>query len=50
MHVVSAATGEGCRELVEAISTFLTSQRTAVSQDQDDVDARFPVDQTEDTA
>jgi len=50
MHVVSAATGEGCRELVEAISTFLTSQRTAVSQDQDDVDARFTVDQTEDTA
>lgn len=40
VHVVSAATGEGCRELVEAVSRFLTGHRTAPSTDRES-DARF---------
>jgi len=50
MHVVSAATGEGCRELVEAVSHFLGSRRGALSEGSGDVDARLTADQTEDSA
>jgi len=50
MHVVSAATGEGCRELVEAVSHFLGSRRGALTEGSGDVDARLTADQTEDSA
>ena len=38
---VSAATGEGCRELVSAVARFLAAQRSKHSNEAGDVDARF---------
>ena len=38
---VSAATGEGCRELMSAVARFLVTRRTRHATDDVDVDARF---------
>ena len=38
---VSAATGEGCRELMSAVARFLVTQRARHGSDAGDVDARF---------
>jgi len=41
IFAVSAATGEGCRELVSAVAQFLGAKRAEHSNDEADVDARF---------
>ncbi|HVG05230.1 MAG TPA: GTPase ObgE [Burkholderiaceae bacterium] len=41
LFAVSAATGEGCRELVSALATFLFMRRRERSKQEDDIDARF---------
>lgn len=40
VYAISAATGEGCRELVSAVAQFLSKHR-AVPDTESDVDARF---------
>lgn len=44
LFAVSAATGEGCRELVSALATFLSMQRGQGSEEEDNLDARFSED------
>ncbi|HVE89478.1 MAG TPA: GTPase ObgE [Burkholderiaceae bacterium] len=44
LFAVSAATGEGCRELVSALATFLFMQRRRGSKLEDHVDAPFSDD------
>lgn len=41
LHVVSAATGEGCQALVQAVARFLAAQRAAKSTPDIEVDARL---------
>jgi GTP-binding protein len=41
IFAVSAATGEGCRELMSAVAQFLGAKRAVHSNDEADVDARF---------
>ena len=40
IYAISAATGEGCRELVSAVAQFLSKHR-ALSATEGDADARF---------
>lgn len=42
VYAVSAATGEGCRELVSAVARFLADRRSVKSES--DIDARFAAD------
>jgi hypothetical protein len=48
VFAVSAATGDGCRELVSAIAHFLATQRVEHSKEPGDVDARFSTEDAED--
>jgi GTPase len=48
VFAVSAATGDGCRELVSAIARFLATQRAKNAKERGDVDARFSTNDTED--
>jgi GTP-binding protein len=41
IFLISAATREGCRELVSAVAQFLSARRAEHSNDDADVDARF---------
>ena len=41
IFAVSAATGDGCRELVSAVAQFLGAQRSEHSTEEGDADARF---------
>ena len=43
LHVVSAATGEGCQELVWAVARFLSDQRSAKSKPDSELDTRLAV-------
>ena len=47
VFAVSAATGDGCRELISAVARFLAAQRAEYSKDQGDVDARFSTEDVE---
>jgi len=44
---LSAATGDGCRELVSAIARFLAVERAEHSKEQGNVDARFSTEDVE---
>lgn len=44
VFAVSAATGDGCRELMTAVARFLATQRAERSEEEGDVDARFSND------
>ncbi len=44
VFALSAATGEGCRELASAVARFLATQRAQHSQEEGDADARFTVE------
>jgi GTP-binding protein len=47
VFAVSAATGDGCRELISAVARFLAAQRAEHSKEQGDVDARFSTEDVE---
>jgi len=48
VFTVSAATGDGCRELMSAVARFLVAKR-ADSKEESDADKRFGAEHTEDT-